>query len=128
MKLKYIIGIGVIILFMFFAGASFQRSLTPYVSFQEAMKKGTTVQIKGARVEGSEKFDAEQKTFNFVLADHDGIRFQVVYNGVKPSNFEHAREVVAKGRYHDGQFQADEILIKCPSKYEAEAINNTASM
>nr|NIV04393.1 cytochrome c maturation protein CcmE [Calditrichia bacterium]NIV72934.1 cytochrome c maturation protein CcmE [Calditrichia bacterium]NIW00171.1 cytochrome c maturation protein CcmE [Candidatus Saccharibacteria bacterium]NIW80518.1 cytochrome c maturation protein CcmE [Calditrichia bacterium] len=30
--------------------------------------------------------------------------------------------IVAIGRYHDGVFKADELLVKCPSKYEAEGV------
>jgi cytochrome c-type biogenesis protein CcmE len=120
MKPKFIIGAAIILIFLVFAGVNFQKSLTPYVSLTEAKKKGTTVQIKGARVEGSEEYNVDTKTFNFKLVDGSGEQFQVVYHGVKPSNFEHATEVVARGRYHGGAFEADEILVKCPSKYEAE--------
>ncbi len=122
MNFKYIVGIVIIVAFMIFAGISFQNSLTPYVSLNEAKAKGTTVQIKGSRVAGSEAYDSDAKTFNFKLLDNNGEKFQVIYNGVKPSNFEHATEIVAIGRYHDGVFKADELLVKCPSKYEAEGV------
>lgn len=128
MKPKFIIGGAVIVIFLVFAGVNFQRSLTPYVSLTEAKAKGSTVQIKGARVEGSEQYNMEEKTFNFKLIDNSsGEEFQVIYHGVKPSNFEHATEVVARGRYHQGVFEADEILVKCPSKYEAEAPESARS-
>lgn len=127
MKPKFIIGGVIILAFLIFAGVNFQKSLTPYVSLSEAKKKGTTVQIKGARVDGSEQYDVDSKTFNFKLTDNSGEQFQVIYHGVKPSNFEHAKEVVARGRYHSGAFEADEILIKCPSKYEAEAAEGVKS-
>jgi cytochrome c-type biogenesis protein CcmE len=127
MKPKYIIGAAIILIFLVFAGVNFQKSLTPYVSLTEAKKKGTTVQIKGARVEGSEEYNVDSKTFNFKLMDGSGEKFQVIYHGVKPSNFEHATEVVARGRYQSGAFEADEILIKCPSKYEAESAEGVKS-
>jgi len=46
---------------------------------------------------------------------------KVVFDGAKPNNFEIANAVVVKGRYEEGYFHANEILTKCPSKYEADA-------
>jgi len=34
------------------------------------------------------------------------------------NNLEHSTEVVAIGEYNNGLFQAEEVLVKCPSKYE----------
>lgn len=127
MKFKYIFGILIIVVFIIFASMNFQKSLTPYVSLSEAMAKGKTVQVKGERVEGSEAFDMNAKTFNFRIRDKEGQEVLVIYNGVKPSNFERAKEIVAKGRYHAGAFEADELLVKCPSKYEAENVQGVSS-
>ena len=44
----------------------------------------------------------------------------VRYKGVKPDNFDEAYHVVAIGKYTGDAFAADKLLIKCPSKYEAE--------
>ena len=65
-----------------------------------------------------------RETFNFKLADAKGEEFHVVYKGVKPSNFEQATEVVAIGRFNNGIFEAEQLLVKCPSKYEAEGIKS----
>jgi cytochrome c-type biogenesis protein CcmE len=43
---------------------------------------------------------------------------QVVYDGVKPGNFEEAVQIVAIGRYQDDAFHAEQLLVKCPSKYQ----------
>jgi cytochrome c-type biogenesis protein CcmE len=42
----------------------------------------------------------------------------VHYNGVKPGNFEEAVQIVAVGTYHQGVFEAEQLLVKCPSKYQ----------
>ena len=120
MKPKYIIGALIIIVFIVFAAFSLRKSLTPYVSLEEAMTTDAVVQVKGKRIDGSEKFDMEKKVFLFKMADDEGREFNVVYDGVKPSNFEQATEVIAIGRYTDGSFKAEQILVKCPSKYQAE--------
>jgi cytochrome c-type biogenesis protein CcmE len=58
--------------------------------------------------------------FTFTLTDDQGNILPVVYKRVKPANFDQAIGVVAIGRYAGGTFQADQLLVKCPSKYEAE--------
>ncbi|HKY61724.1 MAG TPA: cytochrome c maturation protein CcmE, partial [Gemmatimonadota bacterium] len=52
--------------------------------------------------------------------DDHGETLPVVYHGVKPANFEQATSVVAIGTYKGDQFVADQLLVKCPSKYQAE--------
>jgi cytochrome c-type biogenesis protein CcmE len=44
----------------------------------------------------------------------------VEYDGAKPSNFDEADKIVAIGRWekNKGAFEAKELLIKCPTKYE----------
>jgi len=45
----------------------------------------------------------------------------VSYKGVVPENFAEAREVVVEGRLDDaGVFQADKLMTKCESKYQAK--------
>lgn len=120
MKPKYIIGILIIVVFIVFAAINLSKSLTPYVSVQEARKSDKIVQVKGQRVAGSEKFDVDNKIFKFTMADDKGEEFEVIYHGVKPANLEQAEEVVVIGRFSDGRFEADQLLVKCPSKYQAE--------
>ncbi len=127
MKAKYIIGIILIVVLMIYAGMNFKSNLRRYVSLEEAQRTTATVQVKGQRIAGSEMYDHESKTFNFKMADNSGREFKVVYHGVKPSNFENAKEVVAVGRYHDGIFEAEKLLVKCPSKYEAETVEGVQS-
>ncbi len=120
MRLKYILGFVIIIGFIVFAGVKLKSSITPYVSLAEAQKTNRVVQVKGERVPGSERYDFKRKEFIFKMKDKEGTVFEVRYFGVKPSNFEMATEVVAVGTYENGVFQAQKLLVKCPSKYQAE--------
>ncbi len=124
MKPKYIIGIGIILVFIIFAAINLSKSLTPYVSLEEAKKSQSTVQVKGKRIEGSEFYDLQRKVLMFRMKDDSGEEFEVVYHGVKPANLEQATEVVVVGRYEDGKFLADKLLVKCPSKYQAEGASS----
>lgn len=120
MKPKYIVGLVIIVVFIVFAAINLSTSLTPYVSLDKAKESGKTVQVKGQRVAGSEHFDTEKKVFTFQMIDEKGEKFKVVYNGVKPANLEQANEIVAIGRYKKNHFEAEQLLVKCPSKYQAE--------
>ncbi len=48
-------------------------------------------------------------------------RIQVVYNAVKPDLLRNEAQAIVRGRLdQDGLFHADEVLLKCPSRYEEE--------
>jgi cytochrome c-type biogenesis protein CcmE len=119
MKAKHILGSVIIITFIVWAGISFNKTLTPYVSIAEAKSATTTVQVKGQKADNG-NFDTENNLFTFRLMDEQGNEINVVYDGAKPGNFEQATEVVCVGKYKDGSFIAKEILVKCPSKYMEE--------
>ena len=121
MKLKHIIGVVIIVAFGYYAITSFDSSITPYVSIEEAIESGSTVQVKGLRA-NSGKFDVENNVFTFTLEDENGKKIDVIYDGAKPGNFDQATEVVCQGQYKDGKFHAKNILVKCPSKYQEEGI------
>jgi len=119
MKVKYIVGAVIILTFIIWAGVSFNKTLTPYVSISEAKVSDSDVQVKGKRLDNG-KFDVTANVFIFTMVDEQGERIEVVYSGAKPGNFEQATEVVCVGRYEKGKFYARELLVKCPSKYMEE--------
>lgn len=117
---KLVLGGVVIAAFLGFGMFSFQKSLTPYVSFAEARDAGRAVQVKGYPNHVTARIDMEKQAFCFTLRDDTGATMDVIYRGAKPGNFEQAESVVAIGHYEAGVLEADQLLVKCPSKYEAE--------
>lgn len=115
----YAFGIALLLAFAGFAFTSFQQTLTPYVSFQDARAMDRTLQVAGALVQGSSSYADGALTFR-IQEPETGEAMQVVYHGVKPGNFEEAISIVAIGRYDRtaGQLAADKLLVKCPSKYQ----------
>jgi cytochrome c-type biogenesis protein CcmE len=109
-----------VISLVWFGVTSFNRSLTPYVSFADARKDGGYVQVNGTLAETRVVTDGSAGTVDFHLRDSKGEVMEVLYRGVKPANFEQATSVVALGSYKDGRFESDKLLVKCPSKYQAE--------
>lgn len=58
--------------------------------------------------------------FEFYLIDQLGEKRKVVLHKSKPQDFEKSEQIVVIGKMNNGVFEADDILMKCPSKY-----NNT---
>lgn len=96
--------------------------MSPYVSFSDAKKKpGTYVQVIG-KLDKTVPLEQSEGGFSFSMKDDNDHQLKVTHNEAKPLNFEHAEQVVALGRF-DGEkniFEADKLLIKCPSKYKKE--------
>lgn len=128
MNIKIILAVVVIIGALVFGAMSFVETNVEYADFREAESSTRKVQVKGTWVQDREtRFDTETSRFMFYMSDDLGKVQQVVYEGAKPNNFEIADAIVVKGTYHDGTFYADDILTKCPSKYEGgpEAVQKT---
>ena len=105
---------------VWFGVTSFNKSLAPYGSFADARKDGGYVQVNGTLARPDVVTSASAGTLTFQLKDAEGEVMEVVYHGVKPANFEQATSIVALGTYRDGRFDSDKLLVKCPSKYQAE--------
>ena len=70
----------------------------------------------------------EEQYMNFRLRDERGEVLTVEYRGVIPGNFDQATSIVAIGRYRNDRFEAEQLLVKCPSKYQAEGAKQGASL
>ncbi|HUM03250.1 MAG TPA: cytochrome c maturation protein CcmE [Thermoanaerobaculia bacterium] len=123
MKKAYWIGAVVVLAFLALGLSTFTKSMTPYVSFAEAKSSKRTVQVMGALEKGSSRYDSDAKTLHFTLVDEKTrTPLPVTYRDVKPANFEEAVSIVAIGRYEEGSFHAEKLLVKCPSKYQGEEV------
>ncbi len=53
------------------------------------------------------------------VSDADAPRLEVVYEDVKPDLLQHETQAIIRGQMGpDGRFYAEEVLLKCPTKYE----------
>ena len=129
MKIKLTIGLAVIAVALIFGAASFVQTTVEYADFQTAVSTNRRVQVKGEWEQGKEtRFDPVKGQFTFFMKDDKGYEMKVVYDGVKPNNFELANALVIKGRTEGTYFHASEILTKCPSKYETIQAGTKSSM
>jgi len=111
---------------------------------------GRELRISGAVIGDSIVYDPEALTLKFTVAhipgdnkeiealgglaevlhwavvDPDRSRLQVVYNDVKPDLLRDEAQAIMTGHLgEDGIFYAEELLLKCPTKYE-EAVPEQA--
>jgi len=62
-------------------------------------------------------YDARTNIFSFFMEDDQGNVRKVHYANPKPANFEDAEKLVIEGHAEGDIFLAENILVKCPSKY-----------
>ena len=72
-------------------------------------------------IEGLKKGD-DKMSFTFQMIDEDGMKENVFYGEPMPPDFLLSEQVVVIGGYENNTFVADDILLKCPSKYTEENI------
>lgn len=104
---------------------------------------GRNLRVSGAVIGDSIEYDAETLTLRFEIADIPGdnaeieaqgglaevlhaavmdptrARLTIVYTGPRPDLLQNEAQAIVTGRLgEDGLFHADEVLLKCPTRYE----------
>lgn len=132
MKKSYIFGIVIIAACITIIVATAGDAST-YVSFGEAQQLSANGQAKKVHVVGELKKTAEgavvgiepspdKLSFSFVMVDHNQQEQRVFYKEPIPADFTRSEQVVVIGSYRDNIFVADQILMKCPSKYQEQEV------
>lgn len=118
----YAAGVALLLVFGGFTVTKFASAVTPYVDYDAAMATERTVQVAGGLLQGSSAYDTDSQQLHFTLVDTEDAKKQIAvrYDGLKPANFEDAISIVAIGRFDAAteEFAANELLVKCPSKYQ----------
>jgi len=128
-----------------------------FLTIDELNAKGSSILDKNLRVSGavlgdSIQYDAQSLTLSFEVAhvpgdnaeletegglaealhqavmDPSRARMKVVYVGAKPDLLRNEAQAIMTGHLgNDGIFYADELLLKCPTRYE-EAVPKQAGL
>lgn len=148
-------GLLIIAAIVYLIASSTQASAQYFLTVDELEAKGADVVGRDLRVSGavlgdSIEYDPQTLTLKFTVAHvpgdnkdieaqgglaavlHEAVidpgrtRMQVVYSGVKPDLLRNEAQAIMTGQIdQDGVFHADELLLKCPTKYE-EAVPEQA--
>ncbi|WKN46358.1 cytochrome c maturation protein CcmE domain-containing protein [Tunicatimonas pelagia] len=133
MKLKYIIALIVIAVSVTII-MSTAGDASSYVTFNEASELAQSGDDKNIHVVGTLKKDAQGEvvgvepsedklSVSFMMVDENGREQQVFYNEPMPADLLRSEQVVVIGSYRSDYFVADQVLLKCPSKYQEEEIS-----
>lgn len=128
--------------------SSLQQSQQYFLTVDELQSQGAAmlgreVRVSGAVIGDSIAYDSQTLTLRFVIAntpgdqkevdaqgglaavlhqaveDPNAARLQVQYAGVMPDLLRHEAQAIMTGKMgDDGVFYAEELLLKCPTKYE----------
>jgi cytochrome c-type biogenesis protein CcmE len=97
-----------------------------YLTVDEIYQRGSELQgqrvrVSGTVVDGSERWNPQEITLAFSIQGEGESTLPVVFYGPRPDNFQRAASAILEGELlADGSFQADTLLLKCPSRYEEE--------
>lgn len=123
MKKIHILGIVVIAVAIGVIFTSLQSSAT-YSDFTEASaNQDTEYHVVGKLnktipVQYDPKINADE--CSFMMYDNKGIEKKVILHKSVPQDFQKSEQIVLIGKMEGDEFHANEILMKCPSKYNDE--------
>lgn len=127
-KIKFIVGgviIALAIVYLIYTGV--QSSAAYFFTVDELYAKGVAIENQTVRVSG--KVDAATIDFNnrdlllkFEVMSETGQRMPVIFNGPKPDQMREGAEAILEGKYDGQAFTAQTLLLKCPSRYEENGI------
>lgn len=98
----------------------FVGTVTPYTTDFNEARSGKEFQVNGKiDKETIKTVESDGKIkHHFAINDGKGDILPIVYDGLLPQNFAHADTAVAIGKWNGKEFEATQVLVKCPSKYE----------
>jgi cytochrome c-type biogenesis protein CcmE len=103
------------------------KDVSTYANFTEANTNGEKVKVAGQLIKDKPMVYEPEKNpnlFTFYLKDTNGKEVLVNLLKAKPQDFELSEQVVVTGEMKGEVFVANEVLLKCPSKYKDEEIYN----
>ncbi|MDD3731464.1 MAG: cytochrome c maturation protein CcmE [candidate division Zixibacteria bacterium] len=128
MKIRLIIGLFVIAVLIIWGASAFFQTTVQYVTLEQALKSTRTVQVLGRIDFANTVYNTDSLRLELTIYDDnapnpsDASTLKAVYYGVVPGNFDQATSVVLKGKANDqGVFVAEQMLVKCPSKYQGNS-------
>lgn len=122
MRPTTLLGIAFVGIFGFLVVTSFGKQVAGWETFEDASVSGRQAHVVGTWMrDAPSSYDPDRNVFTFTMADTSGTIRPVVYANPKPANFEDAERVVVQGQIvkqgTSEVFEAEHILVKCPSKY-----------
>jgi cytochrome c-type biogenesis protein CcmE len=142
MRAKFIIG-GVVVAaaVVYLIVSSISSSAQYYLTVKELRGKGQAMAGRNLRVSGyvvgdSIAYTPQASSLSFDIVDtHEELSattkvdtIKILYTGPKPDLLQHEAQAIAEGKLNpDGTFTANNLLLKCPTRYEDQLPTPTPS-
>lgn len=99
--------------------AIFVQNASQYMTIAEAKQtQSKDLHVAGDMIKETQQNDMLHNEIRFTIKDAGGT-LPVIYKGPQPGNLGEATKVVVCGHMDGNVFKANNILVKCPSKYES---------
>ncbi len=124
MKKIHLIGIFVIAIAIAVL-MSISGDVSTYATFDQAIQSGDRVKVVCQLSKDKEMVYnpvEDPNRFTFFAKDDNGLEKQVILLRSKPQDIEMSESIVITGKMQEEAFVANDILLKCPSKYKDEEI------
>lgn len=123
-RLKFVFGGAIILVVLgWLIFSNIEGATAQYLTVEELLAQGPSdrmVRVSGLVVGGTINWDPQQLILRFEIADESG-SLPVMYEGVRPDMFQDGAQAVVEGKHSSsGVFEANTLLLKCPSKYVEE--------
>jgi cytochrome c-type biogenesis protein CcmE len=100
---------------------AFVTQASPYVTIAQAKQSSDTqMHLAGDVVPDTLHNDPAKHLLTFRIKDQNGDIITVEHSGEVPAELDQVKKVVAIGGVKNGEFCSTKLLVKCPSKYEAD--------
>ncbi len=119
-RIKVAIGLGIILLALYFGYSAITESLTYYRGVDTVVQNSDYYSTHRVKMIGDMVNNTMKKTehgYQFDMSQN-GTSISVIYSGTLPQTFSNTGRVVVIGRIENGVFSAAEMNVKCPTKYE----------
>jgi len=143
-------GLLIVAAIVYLIASSTQASAQYYLTIDELIARGESMSDRDIKLSGAVDgdtidYDAQSLTLKFTIVnvpadleeieeagglaevlhaavmDENAARLEVVYEGPMPDLLRHEAQAIITGRVGaEGVFYADELLLKCPTRYEDE--------
>lgn len=107
---------------------AFMQSASPYVTIKQAKQmRADRMHLAGDILPGTLRTDTTSGFVSFGVKDASGDTISVEHRGQVPANMTAATKVVAIGTVEGDVFVSQDLLLKCPSRYESEKKGDVAA-
>jgi len=126
-KTKFIIAIlGLSLVAIGWMVLDFESEEVPFISVADLLTHHDSFsqekfRLGGNVIDGSIQYSKDKLDISFNLKQGEAVLAVTHHSAAVPDLFKDGSQVIVEGVYHDGVFEAENLMTKCASRYEEES-------